>query len=200
MNTQDLNTLEQEFEGNLKHWWIFLILGVLSIGIGVWLFFTPLDGYVALTYLFAASFLLAGAASVVFTLLNRASIPAWGWNLASGLVVLALGVLLLINPAFTADVLAFYVAFALLFGGINVISYTLSLKRVNAAGWGWSLAFGILVILFAILLLFNPLFTAFSLVIWSALGFLILGASFCLLAFRLSKSKGVVKRRLNQEL
>ena len=195
MNTQHLFTIEKELESTIKHWWLFLILGIMALLVGIWLFFVPLEGYVALTFLFSAGFLISGAANIYFTIVNRHFIPAWGWNMVSGILMFALGLVLLFNPGFSADILAFYVAFALLFSGVTIIGYSFSLKHLGDSSWGWNLFFGILVILFSIFLLFNPIFSAFTLVVWSAICFLVLGISFFVLAYHLSKTSGIIKQQ-----
>lgn len=167
----------------------------MALLVGIWLFFVPLEGYVALTFLFSAGFLISGAATIYFTIVNRHFIPAWGWNMVSGILMFALGLVLLFNPGFSADILAFYVAFALLFSGVNIIGYSFSLKHLGDSSWGWNLFFGILVILFSIFLLFNPIFSAFTLVVWSAICFLVLGISFFVLAYHLSKTSGIIKQQ-----
>ena len=48
MNKESFENFEEELTGAIKHWWVFLILGILAIGLGVWLFFTPANGFAAL--------------------------------------------------------------------------------------------------------------------------------------------------------
>lgn len=78
MNKESFENFEEELTGAIKHWWVFLILGILAIGLGVWLFFTPANGFAALAIVFAITFLISGLASTAVTLINRKSIPAWG--------------------------------------------------------------------------------------------------------------------------
>lgn len=189
-----IEEIEEELEQTIKHWWIFLILGVIAIGVGIWLFFTPEQGYAALTIFFALTFLISGLSSIFVTVFNRKSIPAWGWNLASGILMLVLGLILVFNLNLSADVLAFYVAFAVMFGGFNSINYAFTAKSLGDSGWGWNLALGILVIILSITLLFHPMITALTLTIWTGMAFLFMGISFCVLAHRLSKVKGSMKQ------
>ena len=65
-----IETLEEDLEKTIKHWWMFLILGILAIGVGIWLFFTPMQGYAALTVFFALTFLISGLASIFVTSLT----------------------------------------------------------------------------------------------------------------------------------
>ena len=181
MNKESFENFEEELTGAIKHWWVFLILGILAIGLGVWLFFTPANGFAALAIVFAITFLISGLASTAVTLINRKSIPAWGWNLIA-------------NMGITADVLVFYVAFAILFGGFNTIGFAFTAKSKGDKAWGWTLALGIVVVILSIVLLFHPVFAAFTIVIWAGIAFLSMGISFCTLAYRLSKTNGRMKK------
>ena len=189
-----IETLEEDLEKTIKHWWMFLILGILAIGVGIRLFFTPMQGYAALTVFFALTFLISGLASIFVTIFNRKAIPAWGWNLVSGILMLVLGVILVANLNLSADVLAFYVAFAVMFGGFNTIGYAFTTKSLGDNGWGWNLALGILVVILSIVLLLHPVFTALTITIWTGIAFVSLGVSFCMLAYRLSKTNSLLKK------
>lgn len=194
MNKESFENFEEEPTGAIKHWWVFLILGILAIGLGVWLFFTPANGFAALAIVFAITFLISGLASTAVTLINRKSIPAWGWNLVSGILMLILGIIMIANMGITADVLVFYVAFAILFGGFNTIGFAFTAKSKGDKAWGWTLALGIVVVILSIVLLFHPVFAAFTIVIWAGIAFLSMGISFCTLAYRLSKTNGRMKK------
>ncbi|MEG0377115.1 MAG: DUF308 domain-containing protein [Eubacterium sp.] len=192
--SESFEEIEEELEKVVKHWWVFLILGILAIGIGIWIFFNPLGSYVALSIIFALTFLISGLASCAVTIANRKTIPAWGWNFTSGLLMLILGIVLLAIPGMTEATLAFYVSFAVMFGGFNTISFSFTLKAAGDKGWGWNLALGILVIILSIVLISHPLVGAMTVVVWSSIAFLMLGISFCGIAFRLSKAKGALKK------
>lgn len=182
--------IEEELPGAIRHWWVFLILGILAIVMGVWLFFTPVGGFAALSIVFAVTFLIAGLSSCAVTLLNRQAIPAWGWNLISGLLMLILGIIMTVHLNITADILVFYVAFAIMFGGLNTVGFSFTAKSRGDKGWGWTLALGVLVVILAITLMLHPVFTALTIVIWAGIAFLSLGIAFCNLAYRLSKTNG----------
>ncbi|MEG0377738.1 MAG: DUF308 domain-containing protein [Eubacterium sp.] len=187
-------SIETELKGTIKHWWVFLILGILSIGIGIWLFFTPVGGFAALSIIFAITFLIAGISSCAVTLANRKTITAWGWNLATGIIMLILGIIMMMNLYMSAEVLVFYLAFAIMFSGFNNIAFSFSSKHSGSHSWGFNLALGILVIILSITLIFHPAFAAFTLVIWAGIAFLSMGISFLMLAYHTSKAKGEMKK------
>ena len=108
--------------------------------------------------------------------------------------MLILGIIMIANMGITADVLVFYVAFAILFGGFNTIGFAFTAKSKGDKAWGWTLALGIVVVILSIVLLFHPVFAAFTIVIWAGIAFLSMGISFCTLAYRLSKTNGRMKK------
>jgi uncharacterized membrane protein HdeD (DUF308 family) len=71
-----------------------LLVGVLYFLTGVWLAFFPLAGIITLTVLLAAMFLAQGILEIVMALRVRA-LNGWIWILVSGLIGLAVGVLIL---------------------------------------------------------------------------------------------------------
>lgn len=193
-NKGPFGAIEKELEGSIKHWWVFLILGVLAMGIGIWLFFTPKEGFAALSIVFAIGFLISGLSGCAVAFINRKSIPAWGWNLAMGIIVTVLAIMMLVNMGMTVEVLVFYVAFSIMFNGFNSIGYSFALKSKGDKSWGWTLALGILVAIMSMVLMFHPVFAALTIVIWAGIAFVSLGISFCMIAYRLSKTKGAMKK------
>lgn len=49
METSDLQTLK----GSAKQWYLLLILGLIFIAMGIWVFFTPVSSFVALSLFFS---------------------------------------------------------------------------------------------------------------------------------------------------
>ena len=90
-NQGPLQGLEDEVMSTLKHWWLFILIGLLGIGIGIWILCNTGKAYVALSIFFAITFIIAGIASCWITITNRKLIPAWGWQLCSGIIMLVLG-------------------------------------------------------------------------------------------------------------
>jgi uncharacterized membrane protein HdeD (DUF308 family) len=71
--------------------------------------------------------------------------------------------------------------------GAALISYSIDLRKHHADSWGWLLTGGILTLLFALLIIFNPLIGALFIVLWAGIGFIIAGIFNILLAFHFRK-------------
>ena len=161
----------------VKFWYIPLIIGILFLGIGIWVLTTPIKSYLGLSVLFSISFFVSGVFEVFFSISNRKTMDSWGWSLAMGILNLVIGVLLLSTPSISIITLPLYVGFVLLFRGLMAISLSYELKDYGIIDWGNLLAIGILSTIFAIILLWNPLLAGMTIVIWTALAFLTMGDS-----------------------
>ncbi|WP_350286948.1 DUF308 domain-containing protein [uncultured Croceitalea sp.] len=191
------------FQESIKHWYIPLIIGLLLMVTGTIVFATPVATYTALALLFTASFLAAGFAEVVFSITNKKTMRNWGWSLVSGILNISIGSLLLINPIATLSMLAFYVGFLLLFRSVSAIGYALDLKNETDSNWAILLAGGILGTLFSFVLLWNPDFASFTIVLYTGSAFLTAGFASIFWSFRLKNLHKIVKQKdvsKNQEI
>lgn len=187
----------EQLEGAIKRWWVALIFGILAIGLGVWMLFNPVDTYVTLSYIFAIYFIVYGAIKAYTVFTEREQIPAWGWSFALAIITLILGILLLF-PGMATGTFVYYVAFSIMFMGINTCATSFALKDVGDNHWGWTLAFGILTIVFSVLMLIAPLFAIGFISYFFAFAFIFEGIQLCYLAYRLSVLNGQLKREQPQ--
>lgn len=171
----------------IKYWYIPLIVGLLFVIVSVVAFVSPEASFLALSILFALSFLFGGFSEVVLAIGNRNQIENWGWTLALGIITFIVGVLLLINPAVSTLTLALYIGFIFLFRSIAAISFALDIKKYGNKNWGGLLTFGILGAIFSFILIWNPIFAGLSIVILIGLSFLFAGFFSIYFAFQLRK-------------
>lgn len=176
-----------------KHWWVALILGIAAIALGIMMFIYPLKTFVALSYVFAIFFLAYGIYTTVTTWTNRALIPAWGWSFAFGILVIIFGLMLFI-PGMAPETFNYYVAFSVMFMGINNCAAAFSAKGFGDSMWIWWLILGILTVILAIIMIAHPLLSAGVVVIWAAVAMIMLGLSLIGLAYSMSKLNGIAKR------
>jgi uncharacterized membrane protein HdeD (DUF308 family) len=106
-----------------------LFSGVLSILIGLLFLWEPVDAVLALTLLLACFLTLFGIFKIAAALNYR--FAAWGWPLASGVIDLILGVLIVLEwPASGLWVIGLFVGLSLLFRGLNRIGLGLALRTL----------------------------------------------------------------------
>jgi uncharacterized membrane protein HdeD (DUF308 family) len=188
METPLLNTIRN----SIKHWYLPMIMGVLFILVGIWVSSTPLASYLALSILFAIVFLFSGIIEIIYAISNRNTFDNWIWALISGIIGLLLGILLISNPAISMIVLPFYIGFGILFYSIMGIGRAIDLRKHDRKGWGYLMFTGIVGVIFAFIMIWNPLFGGMTIVFYTAFSFVILGILNILLSIKL--------RSLNKKL
>ena len=182
-------TIISSAQSAVKNWWISLLLGILYIIAGVWVFQTPLASYVSLSIIFSIFIFVSGISQIIFSISNKNDIDGWGWYLAGGILDLIIGILLISHPLMTMTILPFYVGFWLLFQGFLVIGLSFQFKSADVPNWGWLLFLGIMTLLFSFLLLANPIFAGLSIIYMTAFAFISAGISRIFLAIGLKKVK-----------
>ena len=147
------NSLFKKVKKAIDYWYIPLLVGILFVGIGIWSFITPLAAYLTLAFLFSISFLGSGIFEIIFAISNRKKIDNWGWTLASGILGLVVGILLISNPLISITILPLYVGFVILFRSIMAIVIAFDLKSYAVPDWANLLVLGILGIIFSFIFL-----------------------------------------------
>lgn len=178
----------------VQHWYLLLVIGVLFIAVGVYTFSAPLASYLALSYLFSISFLIAGVSEITFAVSNRKQLDSWGWSLIMGIATAIIGMLLITDPTISMVIVPYYVGFTGLFRSLGAVSMALELRRYGVQDWGILLFIGILGVLFSFILLWHPLLAGMNLVFWTALIFIMSGIFSSYLAFKLRRLHHLPKR------
>ena len=182
-----METVFNEIQHSVKNWWTSLLLGIVYIIVALWLMFSPVSTYVALSIIFSVSMLISGILEIIFALSNRKGVPSWGWYIVGGLIDLVLGIYLIAYPMVSMEVIPFIIAFWLMFRGFSSTGYS-----IGTRDWGWYMAFGILAILCSLLILWQPAIGALYAVYMISFAFLIIGLFRVMLSFEL---KNLHKRK-----
>ena len=110
-----------------------------------------------------SSALLVGPASACRPLLRLPTVTDryaeslnWVWTIVQGVVSVLAGIIALIWPGVTALALLFVVAFWAIVLGIGEIGGAFASRSSGSTTWGWTLAAGILNVVFGVVLLIWP--------------------------------------------
>lgn len=177
----------KSIQDTIKYWYIPLIVGLFFVIVSIVAFTSPQSSLLALSILFALSFLFGGLSEIVFSIVNRNRMQNWGWSLAFGIITLVVGISLTVHPALSLNVLAFYIGFLFLFRSVAAFSFALDVKRYGSKNWGGLLALGIIGAIFSFILILNPVFAGMSIVVLVSLSFLFTGLFSIYLSFQLRK-------------
>jgi uncharacterized membrane protein HdeD (DUF308 family) len=147
-----------------RHWWVPVIRGIAAIGFGVIAFTHPVMAIATLVLLFGAWVLIDGIFRIVAAIRHRGSDPDWAWQLVIGIIGIIVGLLTFHAPQVTALALVIYIAAWALMIGASEIVMAVKLRHEIKGEW-LLILMGLASIVFAVLLLWNPVAGAAA-VIW----------------------------------
>jgi uncharacterized membrane protein HdeD (DUF308 family) len=170
--------MEITVDRSMRLWWVFILRGLLFAGVGVYMLASPVSGYLALGFMFGLIILLTGIAELLRAYQDRGS-GNRGWHLFIGLIDLLLGIVLLGHLAASMAILRIVIGFYFLFKGITLLTFR---KHGNPAVL---IIGGLALALFVGMIWFNAAFGTMTIIIWTALAFLVTGVLNIMLGLRM---------------
>lgn len=181
----------------VRYWWLLLAGGVILFLIGVVVFAFPVQSYVGMAVLFGWLMLLTGVVETIVAVRNTHYVTSRGWMLAWGVIEIVLGLILVFNVALSSATLPVVLGFWLLMRGFSAVGLGGDMRAVGIRGAGWTILCGILLLLCALGILFQPLvFGSTAVVVWVGLSLLLAGASAALLGLQLRTAHRVADKQL----
>jgi uncharacterized membrane protein HdeD (DUF308 family) len=141
-----------------------VIRGIAAIVFGIIAFVYPGLTIATLVLFFGAWVLIDGIFRVIGAIGHRGSDPDWGWQIVIGIVGIIVGLLTFHAPQVTALALVVYIAAWALMIGATEIAFAIKVRREIKGEW-FLILMGLASIIFAVLLLWNPIAGAAA-VIW----------------------------------
>jgi uncharacterized membrane protein HdeD (DUF308 family) len=167
-----------------RWWWAFVLRGLLAIAFGVLAFVAPVWGIALLVALFGVWALVDGVTTVWTGIRTRNVDRNWWLGILEGVVSIAAGVIALVLPGFTADILVILIAvWAIVTGVIQI--WTAIRLRERIRGEFWLGLAGVASILFGVILVVFPAAGALALVWLIGAGAIAIGAFLAILGWRL---------------
>lgn len=169
-------------------WWVPLITGLIAIALGIWSLFSPMQSLTAFAFAFAACLCFAGLMNCIYAGFNSKAHSGWGWSLALGLLELVAGVWMFCLPeAMLVQTFVYIIGIWILVAAINSIC-----EASLFAGYSpfWMLLMVIMLIaavVFAVILLSNPITTGVAVWIWLGISLILFGAYRLTFAFHIRR-------------
>lgn len=165
-----------------KHWWLFLVEGILIILLGILLLMNPAMTTTVLVQFLGAFWVVGGIIDLVGSLMHRSG--SWGWRLAAAILGIIAGMVVLFWPLVSTAVIVLFLFYVLIIGAIvsgaiNIIA------GLRGPGTSWGHFFwGLLQVVLGIFLLFRPAVGAVGFIYALALFAIMGGVLMIVLAFR----------------
>ncbi len=141
-----MSTLQPDIKGIVRsvhdHWVLFLVEGVVLVVLGATAIVIPPLATLATTIVLGWLFLVSGIMGLITTFWLR-SAPGFWWSLASGVLGIAVGVMLLAAPVRGAVSLTFVLIAFFIIEGVVSIMFALDHKRQLSGRWGWMAVSGV---------------------------------------------------------
>jgi uncharacterized membrane protein HdeD (DUF308 family) len=171
--------MELSVERTQRHWWVFIIRGVLFIGLGIYMIASPVGSFIALGFLFGLIIFLTGVAELIRVTRERTQ-GGRTWHLVLGIIDVILGIILMGHVGTSMAIMRIILGVWFLFRGFSLFSFA------RHAGRSWMLIAGaILIFVFGLLILFDPTFGDMTIILWTAIAFIITGIFNVWLGYRL---------------
>jgi uncharacterized membrane protein HdeD (DUF308 family) len=135
-----------------NHWVLFLIEGIVLLVLGVLAVAIPPLATLTFTIFLGWLFLISGGIGLITTFRAR-GVPGFWWSLASALLSVVVGVLMLLWPVSGAISLTLVLATFFILDGVTLIMYALAHREQLTRQWGWLLANGVIDLVLAALII-----------------------------------------------
>lgn len=177
-----------KFRKILQKWYLPLIAGILFILVAIGIYSMPGLSISIIMLLFSLTIILFGIRETAFVLNNRMLIKNWGWHLASSLLTLILGIVLITDPIISISYVNALVVVLLFSKAIqNFLFHCTYSKRTQNTIW-MNLVYAVALVFIGLFLWSRPQIISTFLVTLSGLPFLIMGILCIALSLTLRKT------------
>ena len=178
----------------VRHWWMYLIIGVLAFILGVFMLVNPAITYEMMTLLLGLALMVFGIIELIVGLFSRNIFVTRAAVLIGAILNIVLGILLAANPGIAALTLPLILGMWMLYQSFMMISYAGDLKGFKVKGYGLTLFCGIVLLILALLILLRPMTVGvFTVAIYISLSFVIYGLAEIVSAFRLKSIHNIIE-------
>jgi uncharacterized membrane protein HdeD (DUF308 family) len=178
-----------------RNWWALVVRGVMAILFGVLAFSWPGITLAALVLLFGAYVLVDGIFAIVLAIGGWKERDDRGLLLLEGILGVGIGIMTYLAPEITSVGLLLYIAAWSLATGVLKIAAAIRLRRRVEGEW-WLALSGVASILFAAIVMWNPVAGALGL-LWFIAGYaIVFGAVLIVLGFKVRRLRWALREAM----
>ncbi len=190
--TTSENTLVGQMVSTI--WWLVLLRGIAAVLLGI-LLFTNTAAMLSVVIIFLGIYwVVDGIITLMASIIGRNEHSNWGWGIFVGIISILAGLAVLSQPVltalFTASFIISLVGIMIVISGISSIVTGFRLRKTSGE-WMMILG-GALSLIFGLLLLMNPLFSAMVFVYIIAAFSIFGGIVLIVISFQVKKLKNAI--------
>ena len=192
---QHVENISKKIGRAIRHWWLMLVVGILSVIAGILVFVFPLEAYVTLSILFGVLMILVGASQLILSSSSNNYLMMRGYFIVGGVLDVLLGLFLCLYPGITIFLLPILLGIWMLYHSFMIIAFGGDLDTFDAGGHGFVVGCGILLLILAILILMNPFSAGIAaVVVLTGVGLVVFGLILVVLSVRLRDLHKVIQQ------
>lgn len=170
----------------IRHWWLYMLCGILCIAAGIAVFAFPMDSYLTLGIIFGVLMIIVGAVQLIVGASSGNYFAMRGYVIVGGVLDLILGIFLCANPAVNLVLMPVLLGIWMLYHSFMIMAFGGDMQTFNVSGGGLMILGGIILMLLSIFVLVNPLSAGVAaVVVITGAGLVFFGILLCALSFRL---------------
>ncbi|MEG0914027.1 MAG: DUF308 domain-containing protein [Oscillospiraceae bacterium] len=182
--------MEENSKPILQFDWYNLLTALIMIIIGITIFINPNESSRLLAYVIAALVTILGTVRTALYFIRKERYSPFSvGGLSIGLTIMAVGIVLLVDPNILVMILPIALGCLLLFSGFGSLQTAIDLCKIRTKIWYVPLIFALISLVCGFIAVFNPFGTASVLMVF-------LGISLCTEGLLLLISVFVFKRRI----
>ncbi len=182
------NRMAEKASKTVRHWWLYMLTGILSIIAGIIVFCNPIESYLTLSIMFGILMLISGIVELVVSATSRNYFTTRGYSIVNGILNLILGIFLCCYPRVTMLALPVILGVWMLLNSFTIIGLGSDMDSFRVRGSGWVIAGGVILLLLSLGITFFPLtLGTASVVILTGCAFIFFGALLIALSIRLRR-------------
>ena len=140
-----------------KNFILSLIISIIFIIIGLFLFIRPDVTIKTISYIVGIALLIWGIISIIRYFKSDYGINPFDFDLVYGVLVIIAGLYLVINTSALASVFPVILGIWIIINSVTKFQFSLVLKKLNKEDWKYTLLISFLTFIWGIVLLINPL-------------------------------------------
>ena len=184
----------------IRHWWLLLVSGILTIAAGIVVFCFPAKSYVTLSIMFGVLMLVNGVTELAVSISSRNYFMMRGYTIIGGVLDLILGIFLCAYPQITLALLPVILGIWIMYHSIMAIGFGADLNTFKVKGSGWAIAGGILLLVLSLLILIIPSIGAAAIVVLTGSALVFTGALMIAVSLRLRKIHNYFQHKDAEEI
>ena len=126
-----------------EHWMLFLVEGIVLLGLGFLAILLPPLATLGITILLGWLFFISGVTGLIASFWARQA-PGFWWSLVSAVLGIGAGLVLLVSPGSGALSLTLILIVFFVIEGVASVMYALEHRQQLTGSWGWMLVSGII--------------------------------------------------------